>query len=62
MIEQEHEDRLEVDYNASFFEDAMKIIETDKVVFEFSEPTSGCVLKPDEDKPTQLCIIMPMGR
>ncbi len=62
VIEQEHEDRLEVDYNASFFEDAMKIIETDKVVFEFSEPTSGCVLKPDEDKPTQLCIIMPMGR
>ena len=62
VIEQEHEDRLEVDYNASFFEDALKIIETDKVVFEFSEPTSGCVLKPDEDKPTQLCIVMPMGR
>ncbi|MBN2208505.1 MAG: DNA polymerase III subunit beta [Candidatus Coatesbacteria bacterium] len=61
-IEQNHEDRLEVDYNASFFEEALKIIESDKVVFELTEPTSGCVLKPDEDAPTQLCIIMPMGR
>ncbi|MBN1593905.1 MAG: DNA polymerase III subunit beta [Candidatus Coatesbacteria bacterium] len=62
VIEQEHEDRLEIDYNASFFEDALKNIETAKVVFEFSEPTSGCVLKPDEAEPTQLAIVMPMGR
>ncbi len=62
VIEPEYEDRLEVDYNAMFFEEALKIIETDKVVFELTEPTSGCVLKPDEDEPTQLCIVMPMGR
>ena len=62
VIEPEHEASLEIDYNAGFFEDALKIIETERVVLELTEPTAGCVLKPDEEAPTQLCIIMPMGR
>ncbi len=62
VIEPEHKNTLEIDYNAGFFEDVLKITETEKVVLELTESTSGCVLKPDEDEPTQLCIIMPMGR
>lgn len=61
-LEARFEDHLEVDYNAAYLEDALKTIESDKVLFEFTEPSSGCVIKPEEEQLSHLCIIMPMGR
>lgn len=55
-------DSLEIDYNYGYILDAVGAIETDNVLFEISEPTAGCVVKPDQEEVEQLCIIMPMGR
>jgi DNA polymerase-3 subunit beta len=53
-------DPFDITINYHYLMDGLKVIETDKVVLEFTGKGSPCVLRPNDDKKEAVYIIMPL--